>query len=131
MQLLLHTTCRERGKSRHSDNSERKKQELIKGCLGHLRFFLDIFCKHLSSAFNMKFLKAIIKCNCFISNKPKGCQRKNGNPPALTLGTTILLTLCNFLIAEDINMIIKIEVVAHVLLTSVICSLLPVCAQEN
>ena len=96
--------------------------------LGTSEVFLDTFLQ--ASAFHMKYPKANIKCNCFIS-KVKELPGDKGNPPALTLGTTILLTLCNFLIAEDINMIIKIEVVAHVLLTSVICSLLPVCAQEN
>ena len=90
-----------------------------------IHFFYASISQHFTGS-----AKANIKCNCFIS-KVKELLGKKGNPPALTLGTTILLTLCNFLIAEDINMIIKIEVVAHVLLTSVICSLLPVCAQEN
>ena len=66
-----------------------------------------------------------------IISKVKELPENKGNPPAPTLGTTILLTLCNFLIAEDIEMIIRIEVVDLVLLTSVIYSTLPVCAQKN
>ena len=76
------------GKSRHSDS---KKEELIKGCLGNFVFFLGtFFCK---STFLIKNPKANAKCNGFIK---KSYQKDKGNPLALTLGTTILLNLCNF-----------------------------------
>ena len=96
--------------------------------LGTSEVFLDTFLQ--ASVFHMKYPKANIKCNCFIS-KVKELLGKKGNPPALTLGTTIILSLCNFLIAEDIEMTIEIKVVDHVLLTSVIYSMLPVCAHKN
>ena len=39
--------------------------------------------------------------------KEKELPESKGNPLALTLGTTILLTLCNFLIAQHKSIIIK------------------------
>ena len=63
--------------------------------------------------------------------KEKELPESKGNPLALTLGTTILLTLCNFLIAQHKSIIIKIRIVAHVFLISMIYSMLPVCAQKN
>ena len=72
--------------------------------LGTSEVFLDTFLQ--ASAFHMKYPKANIKCNCFIS-KVKELLGKKGNPPALTLGTTILLTLCNFVIAQDKSIVIE------------------------
>ena len=39
--------------------------------------------------------------------KEKDLLESKGNPLAVTLGTTILLTLCNFLIAQHKSIIIK------------------------